>query len=94
MLTEYIAFPFAFAYILCAAGSKSDNRTSEVIKFHSGKSSCFLLIRLSIYGRNLLAMTYDEINLYHDMSWCNQKEGGRIFVTINGGALMRNMAKL
>jgi len=39
-------------------------------------------------------MTYDEINLYHDMSWCNQKEGGRIFVTINGGAMMRNMAKL
>ena len=32
MLTEYIAFPFAFAYILCAGGSKSDNRTSEVIR--------------------------------------------------------------
>lgn len=36
-------------------------------------------------------MTYDEINLYHDMSWCNQKEGGRIFVTINGGAHFRLM---
>ena len=99
MLTEYIAFPFAFAYILCPAGSKSDNRTSEVIRTNSILLSFIvvnppLLIRLSIYGRNLLAMTYDEINLYHDMSWCNQKEGGRIFVTINGGALMRNMAKL
>ncbi len=27
-----LAFSFAFAYIVCAGGSKSDNRTSEVIR--------------------------------------------------------------